>query len=675
MADVKSSNKVIDISEVVKIMRGLSITKLVNQENFLLWKEDFSTLLECLSWKYEDLKDKNLSTGCSAKIIRLTLSDDLKREFLYTDNSFDLIKDIEMKFKRTTIIDIINLKSELYTFQETDPMTMISRVKSVVMQLKQLDQIINDTEMCHIILTKLDAKYDMMKTTLTDSITLEDLVQRIKSQSDAMVTNDISETSFYVNKKFSLHNRNKNYQIKRNNVKSQLCYNCRGTGHQAKVCPLPSNYVNFSVEDDVDNIIDEDSDYGFFMGTIASMAQTMESLWIIDSGASVHITNEKSKLSNLRPLDKHIPVKTADGTILNIKECGDLYIDKILVKNVLYNENVAANLLSFVKLMEEGLLVSNGSEFKLKQKDVSIPIVSKSGVLIIDQKIRNDRVDDALMWHKRLGHANPRLIKEVTGLSMNNKCIDCASIKITRIPHKIEITANVPLERLSIDLGEPKTSETISGYRYYLVILDIFKNITGHKVRFLRSDKGTEFLNQQVSELCRRRSITQEFTESATPEANPVERYNRTLKNMTGTIIQSQRLPCKLWPEIIQSCAFLRNRLPSATTGIAPLTMLNIKFDLKRIKIIGCLTIMNQHLMNKRNLANRSEVGVLVGFGQSSLSYKVFLFSTGTVVSSCDVWFDESKDFIDSKEYYENNVLKKNKTDVYSSDDENVNDF
>uniref|UniRef100_A0A0K0FRV1 Late transcription factor n=1 Tax=Strongyloides venezuelensis TaxID=75913 RepID=A0A0K0FRV1_STRVS len=161
MVDDKLSNKVINISEVVKIMRGLSITKLVNQENFLLLKEDFSTLLECLSWKYKDSKDEDLSTGCSAKIIRLTLSDDLKREFLYTDNSFDLIKDIEMKFKRTTIIDIIYSKSELYISQETDPTTIISRVKSVVMQFKQLDQIVNDTEMCHIILTKLDAKYDI----------------------------------------------------------------------------------------------------------------------------------------------------------------------------------------------------------------------------------------------------------------------------------------------------------------------------------------------------------------------------------------------------------------------------------------------------------------------------------------------------------------------------------
>uniref|UniRef100_A0A0K0FPR4 Ribonuclease H-like domain-containing protein n=1 Tax=Strongyloides venezuelensis TaxID=75913 RepID=A0A0K0FPR4_STRVS len=130
------------------------------------------------------------------------------------------------------------------------------------------------------------------------------------------------------------------------------------------------------------------------MRTIAPMTQTMENLWIIESGTFVHITNEKSKLSNLRPLDKHIPVKTVDDAILNIKECGDLYIDKTLVRNVLYNENVTANLLSFVKLKEKGLLVSNGNEFKLKQKNVSIPIAFRSGVLIIDQKIKNDRVDD-----------------------------------------------------------------------------------------------------------------------------------------------------------------------------------------------------------------------------------------------------------------------------------------
>uniref|UniRef100_A0A0K0FJ65 Reverse transcriptase Ty1/copia-type domain-containing protein n=1 Tax=Strongyloides venezuelensis TaxID=75913 RepID=A0A0K0FJ65_STRVS len=268
-----------------------------------------------------------------------------------------------MKFKRTTINDIIYSKSEFYIFQKTDPMTMISRVRNVVMQLKKLDQIINDTEMCHIILTKLDTKYDIIKTTLTDSIILENLVQRIKSLSEAMVFNDIGEAFFYVKKKFSSHNGNKNYQIKRNNVKSQLCCNCRETRHQAK------------------------------------------SLWIIDSSASVHITNEKFKLSNLRLLDKHIPIKTADDTILDIKECGDFYIDKILVRNVLYSENVTANLPSFAKLTEKGLLVFNGSEYKLKQKDVSIPILSKSGVLIINQKIKNFRVDDDLI-----------LIKEVTDL-------------------------------------------------------------------------------------------------------------------------------------------------------------------------------------------------------------------------------------------------------------------
>uniref|UniRef100_A0A0K0FRV2 Integrase catalytic domain-containing protein n=1 Tax=Strongyloides venezuelensis TaxID=75913 RepID=A0A0K0FRV2_STRVS len=50
--------------------------------------------------------------------------------------------------------------------------------------------------------------------------------------------------------------------------------------------------------------------------------------------------------------------------------------------------------------MEKGLLVINGSEFKLKQKDVSIPILSKSGVLIINQKIKDFRVDDDLMQIK-----------------------------------------------------------------------------------------------------------------------------------------------------------------------------------------------------------------------------------------------------------------------------------
>uniref|UniRef100_A0A0N4ZKX1 CCHC-type domain-containing protein n=1 Tax=Parastrongyloides trichosuri TaxID=131310 RepID=A0A0N4ZKX1_PARTI len=250
--------KMIHIADVVKVMRSLSITKLANQENYLLWKEDFSTLMECVGLSFETLKDKKLSMACSAKIVRLTLSDELKKEFLYTETSFELIKDIELKFKKTTIIDIINLKSELYTFQESDPMLMIVKVKTIVIQLKQLDQIIGDTEMCHIILTKLDTRYKIMKTTLTLNIILEDLIQRIKSQSDSAHNNEFGETTFYMGKKFNNYrNKNQNQSVKRNNGKSQLCYNCRGTGHHAKVCPSPStysNYANFCLDDSTDNV-------------------------------------------------------------------------------------------------------------------------------------------------------------------------------------------------------------------------------------------------------------------------------------------------------------------------------------------------------------------------------------------------------------------------------------
>ena len=69
------------------------------------------------------------------------------------------------------------------------------------------------------------------------------------------------------------------------------------------------------------------------------------------------------------------------------------------------------------------------------------------------------------------------------------------------------------------------------------LITELFPRF-GH-CEFLKSDQGTHFKNEELKEICEITGIEQKFSPSYRPQANPVERAHRTLKNMiTSLVIQ-----------------------------------------------------------------------------------------------------------------------------------------
>ena len=68
--------------------------------------------------------------------------------------------------------------------------------------------------------------------------------------------------------------------------------------------------------------------------------------WILDSGATYHITNDKSCMINIVELDDPIIIQGAGSETFFAKIMGDLYVGNILLKNVLYVPEIKANLLS-----------------------------------------------------------------------------------------------------------------------------------------------------------------------------------------------------------------------------------------------------------------------------------------------------------------------------------------
>lgn len=56
----------------------------------------------------------------------------------------------------------------------------------------------------------------------------------------------------------------------------------------------------------------------------------------------------------------------------------------------------------------------------------------------------------------------------------------------------------------------------------------------------LVSDQGPQFTGHEMANLCKSWGVTQKFTTSYHPQANLTERFNRTLKTMIASYVETQ---------------------------------------------------------------------------------------------------------------------------------------
>ena len=138
----------------------------------------------------------------------------------------------------------------------------------------------------------------------------------------------------------------------------------------------------------------------------------------------------------------------------------------------------------------------------------------------------------------------------------------------------------------------PRTSK---GFEYIVVFQDLFSRwaeaspirkanangVVGELDRkvFLRfgctevflSDNGTEFKNRTVEDFLRERGVHHTNTPTYHPQANPVERANRTLKTMVASYLKERHTT---WDEKLPELLFAMNTAVHSSTGISPVVLL-----------------------------------------------------------------------------------------------------
>ena len=193
-----------------------------------------------------------------------------------------------------------------------------------------------------------------------------------------------------------------------------------------------------------------------------------------------------------------------------------------------------------------------------------------------------------------------------------------------------------------MDLCGPLKVQSRNGKKYILVIVDDYSRYTW--TRFLRSkadtakelviffkmiqtklnqvicsirsDRGTEFENLTLDKFCMENGMSHNFSARRTPQQNGVvERKNRTLVNISRTMIIESNLPQNFWAEVVNTACHVTNRcLIRAVLNKTPYELLNNrKLMLSYLRAFGCRCFMlNNGKDDLGKFDPRSDEGVFV---------------------------------------------------------------
>ncbi|GJW99789.1 retrovirus-related pol polyprotein from transposon TNT 1-94 [Tanacetum coccineum] len=174
----------------------------------------------------------------------------------------------------------------------------------------------------------------------------------------------------------------------------------------------------------------------------------------------------------------------------------------------------------------------------------------------------------------------------------------------------------------------------------------------------IRTDHGREFDNEvQFCEFCNANRITHNFSAPHTPQSNGVvERKNRTLQEMSRTMLNEQSLPQKFWCSAVDTSTYILNRiLIRAILGKTPYELLRgwkPSLDNFRVFRSKCFILNTKDYLTKFD--PKSYEGVFLGYSQNSKAYIILNKHTRKIKELLNVTFDEIK--VTKKKNLENDI-------------------
>ncbi len=437
--------------------------------------------------------------------------------------------------------------------------------------------------------------------------------------------------------------------------------------------------------------------------------------WLIDSGASIHVTNDFSLLHSPTMHTSPLPLNlaTSDG-VGAIHATGSVCFQNARGE-VLWLHHVHFVPSATVNLLSVSAAIRDGATFTCDPKGAytrmtgpqgwECTVIHNRGLFFLQNVLpRATQVDNGgsasalgasgsslshecskrILWHKRLGHPGDknmiRLEAEgmVTGLDTglrpcdccSGPCFACVEGKYARSPFgKSSRPATKPLERIHVDTVGPVNPVALTGEVYWVTVVDeythyvatltvknkdqvserlvellkLWENQLGSRIKCVRSDRGTEFLNSRFKGFCAEQGISIETSAPYTPQQNGVaERMNRTLKEKTNCLLHQARASQVLWKEALSTATHLYNLGPTSGKIVTPWEgFWGDKPDVSHLRVWGCSAHVYVPSQFRSTFDKRTVPGMFLGFEPGSKAARIMIAGRKVRVSR-DVIFVES---------------------------------
>ncbi|GJW31743.1 retrovirus-related pol polyprotein from transposon TNT 1-94 [Tanacetum coccineum] len=379
------------------------------------------------------------------------------------------------------------------------------------------------------------------------------------------------------------------------------------------------------------------------------------------------MTGNRSQLMNF--VSKFLgTVRFGNDQIARIMGFGDFQLGNVVISRGYYVEGLGHNLFYVGQFCDADLEVAfwkntcfirnlEGVDLLSWSRDTNLYIISlddmlKSSPICLLSKASKTK---SWLWHRRLSHLNFGTLNKLAkdGLARgiprlkfqkDHLCSACALGKSKKSSHqpKAEDTNQEKLYLLHMDLCGPMRVASINGKRYILVIVNDYSRFTWVRflktkdvahaaiikcikntqvhlkatVRNVRTDNGTEFVNQTLREWFENVGITHQTSVARTPQQN-AEAINTAYYTQNRSLIRHRY-----------------NKTPYEL-------MQDKKPDLSFFHVFGSLCYPTNDHEDLGKFDAKAEIRIFVGYAPAKKAFRIYNRRTRIITKTIHVTFDE----------------------------------
>jgi hypothetical protein len=577
--------------------------------------------------------------------IRLCLSDSVLLNVSEEATAKDLWEKLGKLYQSKSLVNKLFLRKKLYNLRMRDGDSVaehLNAFNTVVSQLVSIDIKISDEDKCISLLCSLPYSWDSLVVAIgsnTTSLKFEEVVSSLLSEemrrknmeghsTDALFARGRSQERNKSN--FSSGRYKSKGRSKSPGMFGRVCWRCGKEGHYKKQCRSKvEKKKGFEESSSIEEKTSKEEGGDVYLAS--SITHADHEAWLIDSGASFHMTPHREWFYEYEKYDGGNVFLANDSTTRIIGK-GRVKLRLIdgrirTLLGVLHIPGMARNLI-FVRKMEDvgvktffekgtcrmvrgAMLLMRGVRFGTLYKLLGSTISDGCNSSIVpDIEFEEERTptvsgEKVMLWHQRLGHIGEKglrllhdkgMVEGMSNCSLDfDFCEHCLYGKQNRVRFPSGATrAEGILQLFHSDVFGPVSVPSLGKSMYYVSFIDDFsrktwiyflrkksevfdmfkefkalvENQTEKQIKVLRTDNGGEFCGNEFEEFCKKCGIARQKTTPYTPQQNRVaERMNRTLMEKARCMLSGVGIGQEFWAEAVGTTCYLVNRSPSSALG------------------------------------------------------------------------------------------------------------